>query len=311
MNRMNRRSLLQRMGQLGGCFALGTSFPVLVTSCAGNVETSSNSPAPGQPATTQVPSTGLKVPGTLKWGADASGGAPFIFNDPKNPSQLVGFEVEIAAAIAKVMGIQQNHVQAGYPQLSAFLQANQFDMVLNGWEIDQEREKIQLFSEPYYRYGQQIVVRANDDRFKDLNETSEVTLATLAGMSVGTGLGYKAEQILKDDPKIKARAYDGNLPFDALKQKQLDAVMVDLPPVAYFVLGSGPGGSVDNALKLIGKPIFPNNYVIGFNKSNPKATALQSEINQALAIIKQDGTLKEIYQRWKMWNDEQAKIGIT
>jgi polar amino acid transport system substrate-binding protein len=38
---------------------------------------------------------------------------------------------------------------------------------------------------------------------------------------------------------------------------------------------------------------------------------LLPEINQAIAQLKKDGTLKRIYQKWSMWNDQQAAIGIV
>lgn len=297
-----------RVSQTGGLFAFGGGLQFLLAACAGNVSTpastSSSSPA-------KVPSEGLKTSGLLQWGAEYTSGAPYIFKDPNDPSKLIGFEVEIADAIAKLMGISQSHVQTAYAQLAASLLSNKFDMVMNGWEITEDRQKTELFSQPYYRYGQQIVVRADDPRFSSATTTSDFTLGNMKGLTVGTGAGFKAEEILKSDSKIKTKAYEGNLPFDDVKQKKLDAMMVDLPIVAYYVLGSGPGGTADQTLKLAGKPIFPSNYVVGFNKNSPQAKTLSSEINQAFDILKKDGTLKGIYQRWQMWNDQQAEIGIV
>src|SRR5207244_9275834 len=42
---------------------------------------------------------------TLSWGGDAEGGAPFQFQDPREPSRIIGFEVDIADAIGRVLGI--------------------------------------------------------------------------------------------------------------------------------------------------------------------------------------------------------------
>jgi polar amino acid transport system substrate-binding protein len=64
-------------------------------------------------------------------------------------------------------------------------------------------------------------------------------------------------------------------------------------------------------LKLIGKPLFPDVYAVGFNKSNHNASIVLPEINQALAILKKNGTLKTILQKWSLWNDQQAAIGIV
>lgn len=307
MNRkLNRRKFLKRVSQTSGFFLSGGAIQFILASCAGNISTPASTSA-----NVAITSKGLKTPGLLQWGAENTSGAPYVFKDPKDPSKLIGFEVEIADAIAKLMGISQSQVETAYEQLAASLLSNKFDIVMNGWEITEDRKQTELFSQPYYRYGQQIVVRADDPRFSSVTATSDFTLNNLQGLTVGTGAGYKAEQILKSDSKINSKAYQGNLPFDDVKQKKLDAVMVDLPPVAYYVLGSGPGGTADPKLKLAGKPIFTSDYVIGFNKSSPQATTLVSEINQALDILKKDGTLKGIYQRWQMWNDQQAAIGIA
>src|SRR5437764_29009 len=110
---------------------------------------------------------------------------------------------------------------------------------------------------------------------------------------------------------ITTKLYTGNLPFDDVKEKKLDATFLDTPLAAYYVLGAGPGGVPDTALRPIGKPIYPDVYIAGFNKSNPNAPTLLNELNQALARLKKDGTLKKIYITWKMWNDQQAQIGIV
>jgi len=38
--------------------------------------------------------------GELRWGGDAEGGAPYVFLDPKNPREIIGFEVDLANALA-------------------------------------------------------------------------------------------------------------------------------------------------------------------------------------------------------------------
>ncbi len=307
MSQMQRRKFLKRAGQTAGLVVAGGSIKSLLVACGGNVATTPETTS----ATAQVPSTGLMTPGSLQWGAESTSGAPYVFQDPTDPNKLVGFEVDIAAALAKLMGIQPAFVQTAYAQLPAALASNKFDLIMNGWEINPDREKTQLFSEPYYHYGQQIVVRTDDARFKEFTETSDVTLKNLAGMTVGTGSGYKAEDLLRAATQLTTKAYDGNLPFDDLTQKKIDAVFIDFPIVAYYVLGSGPGGTENKKLKLIGKPFELNNYVVAFNKSSPKAAALQKEIDQAFDILKKDGTLKKIYTDWKMWNAQQADIGIV
>jgi ABC-type amino acid transport substrate-binding protein len=299
---MDRRVFLQRTaGFVVGGGAIGT----FLSACGGNV--ASTTALTAQSGSAQI---GLMKAGVLQWGADYVSGSPYVFQDPTNPNQLVGFEWEIAVAMAKLMGVSQQMVETDYGHLDDALAANKFDMVMNGWEITDARKKVELFSDPYYRYGQQIVVRADDPRFARYDLNSVVTLDILRGMTVGTGDGYKAAVYLQADPNLTPKLYEGNLPFDDVKQKKIDASLIDLPLAEYYVAGAGPGATKDPALRLIGKPLYPDVYVCGFNRNNPHAKVLQGKINACIAQLKADGTLKRIYQKWALWNDQQALIGI-
>lgn len=306
---LSRRTFLRRTGQAGGLVASGGMLNYILAACGGNVSTTTGSSSSATPGATKIVPAGLKNPSVLQWGADYVSGAPYVFQDPKNPNKLIGFEVEIAQAIAGLMGILQTQVEITYGNLETALAANQFDMVMNGWEKTPDREKTELFSEPYYRYGQQIIVRKDDTRFA--NVVNPTSIKVLEGYTVGTGTGYLAQTIMQGDAKINIKAYDGNIAFSDLVQKKLDAFFLDSPIAVYYILGSGPGATPIPQLKLLGKPIYTDNYYCGFKKGNPNATKLLPKINQAFDVLKKNGTLKTIYQKWQMWNDQQAEIGIV
>src|SRR5687768_15899331 len=59
----------------------------------------------------------IRSRGELRWGVDAEGGAPFAFPDPAEPDKTIGFEVEIAAEIARRMGIAQHPVQSPWGEM--------------------------------------------------------------------------------------------------------------------------------------------------------------------------------------------------
>lgn len=312
IHEMDRRTFLKRAGQFGGVIAVGGTLESLLAACGGNVSTGGTSnPTPG---VTRVASQGLMKPGLLQWGADYVSGAPYVFQDPTNPKHLVGFEVEIAQAIADLMGIQQMQVEVCYANLESALLGNQIDMVMNGWEKTPDREKTELFSQPYYRYGQQIIVRADDTRFANLTPTD---VSVLAGYTVGTGSGYLAETIMNNynsmhpDKKINVHAYTGNIAFSDLVQHKVDAFFLDFPIAAYYVLGTGPGATPIPQLKLLGGTLYKDNYHVGFNKSSPRTPLLLPEINQTFDILKKNGTLYRIYKKWQLWNDDQKDIGVA
>ncbi len=301
----NRRTVLKRIGQAGGLLSVAGGLEALLAACGGNVSTTGSAATPG---TTPIGKAGLKTPTLLQWGSDYVSGAPYVFQDPSNPNgPLIGFEVEIATAMAGLMGVKQKQVEVTYGNLEQALAANQVDMVMNGWEKTSDREKTELFSDPYYRYGQQVIVRKDDARFTGKTVS---TVKDLEGYTVGTGSGYLAETLMKADPKINVKSYDGNIAFSDLVQKKVDAFFLDLPIAAYYILGSGPGATPIPQLTLLGKPIYPDNYYVGFNMKNPDAAKLLPEINAAFARLKKDGTLKKIYTKWQLMNDQQAEIGV-
>jgi polar amino acid transport system substrate-binding protein len=302
---LNRRQFVRRLGQASGLIVAGGTLETFISACGGNISTTTTS----KPGTKLIASKGLMVPGELQWGSDSSSGAPYVYPDPNNPSQLVGFEVDIANAMAQLMGIRQKQIQTDYDQLVQALQAGKFDFIMNGWEITPDHAKTEVFSQPYYRYGQQIVVRVNDARFAGKTQNDVMSLKDLEGYTVGTGASYKAADILASDPKIKLKTYDPDLPFDDLALGRIDAVLIDLPMVTYYVQGIGPGGKADPRLKAIGKPFYTSDYVIGFYKQNPNTSTLLGEINTALTELKNNGTLHQIYVKWNLWNDQQAQIG--
>jgi polar amino acid transport system substrate-binding protein len=305
---LNRRTFLQHVGQTSGFLAAGGTLATILAACGGNVPTTTATSS-STPGTQHIGNQGLKTPGQFQWGATSQGGAPYVFPDPKNPTNLVGFEVDIAVAIAKLLGVTEKQIETDYAQLDQALKAGKFDVIMNGWEITPDRQKTELFSQPYYHYGQQIVVKADDARFSSKTAKDSLSLKDLEGFTVGTGASYKAAEILASDTKIKLKTYDPDLPFDDLALGRIDAVLIDLPIVTYYVQGIGPGSESNTKLRPIGVPFELSDYVIGYNKSDPNATTVQKEIDQAITAIKNDGTLRQILQKWDLWNDQQALIG--
>jgi polar amino acid transport system substrate-binding protein len=306
---VNRRLFLQRVGQTSGLVLGGGVIASAIAACGGNNPTPATNTGGTGTKTAGVGNQGLKLSGVFQWGSTSDNGAPYIYRDPKT-SKLVGFELEIATAIASLMDVTQKQIETDYTQLDQSLQAGAFDAIMNGWEITDDRKKTEIFSDPYYRNGQQIVVRANDARFTSKTAQDVLSLKDLEGLTVGTGAGYKAEELLSEDKKIKLKSYDPDLPFNDLALGRIDAVLIDYSTVTYYVLGFGAGSSANKALKLIGQTFDDSDYVIAFNKNDSNAVTLQKELNQALTILKNNGTLQKIYKNWGLWTDQQSAIGV-
>lgn len=225
----------------------------------------------------------------LRWAADAESGAPYVFQDPRNPTELVGFEVDIINAIAHVLKYDNTHVQNQWDGLIPGLARNDYDIVINGLEITDDRERVVNFSIPYYITFEQLIVRKGVD---DIN-----SLAECVGKKVGTLKNSLAERILEAKGGIDVYSYESEVnSFSDLKNGRLDAVLID-EPVAKFYAGWNP------EFDLVGQPIGEISYGIVVPKTNP---VLLDKINLALKKIIASGKLREILERWNMWNITMA-----
>ncbi len=233
----------------------------------------------------------IKERGYLLWGADAEGGAPYIFPDPKDPSRFIGFEVDLADAIARELGVRARQSQNAWDSLIPALQRGDFDFAMNGIEITPQRESKVLFSHPYYIYTEQLVVRRDETRIRDIND--------LEGMKVGTLSGTVAQDILMSMDGVDVRIYPGQVePYEDLAIKRIDAVLLDLPIAAYYA-------KPNPKLKYAGDPVGEGFYGIAIRKTDE---GLKQNIDEILLKLYKTGELKKIYEKWDLWNKTQEKL---
>lgn len=235
----------------------------------------------------------VKRSGLLRWGADVIGGEPYVFEDKKNPGTYIGFEVDIAASIAKRLGVKPKLIISPWDNLIPQLQKGDFDMAMNGIEGTEERSKIIMFSEPYFVYSQQITVREGTQGIN--------TLKDLKGKKVATLSGTAAEDLLRATPYIQVQIYPEVIySYRDLENGKVDAVVLDSPIAAAF-------GATNPKLRNTGKPFGEGVYVIAFRKDQ---VSLRDAINNILQQVKENGELKAIYEKWKIMSPQQEKIGI-
>lgn len=229
--------------------------------------------------------------GFLLWGSDAEGGAPYAFPDPGNPSRLIGFEVDIADAIARELGVEARQSQNAWDSLIPALQRGDFDFVMNGIEITPQRNENVLFSFPYYVYTEQLVVKSDNTVIKDAND--------LKGKKVGTLSGAVAQDILMSMGEVEVKVYSGQVePYEDLALGRLDAVLLDLPIAAYYA-------KPNPKLRYAGTPIGEGLYAIAMRKADGQ---LKKRIDEVLKKLLLTGELKRIYEKWDMWNETQGKL---
>lgn len=225
----------------------------------------------------------------LRWAADAEGNAPYIFQDPLTPDHLIGFEVDFVDALAKLMKKEPYFVQNQWDGLIPGLYRGDYDLAINGIEITDDRKSVVNFSNPYYITYEQLVTLAGSQDYQ--------TLGSLRDKKVGALKNSLAERILNSEPGIITLTYEGEVnAFEDLKNGRLEAVLVDAPIALYYA-------SWNKEFKLTGPPIGKVYYGIAIRNNDLE---LLNEVNKNIELLINSGILREILERWKLWNNLMA-----
>ena len=226
----------------------------------------------------------------LRWGADPSGGAPYVYADPAQPDRYIGYEYEMVAALAAAMGRRPVFVPTDWETVVSSLQRGEFDVIVNGLEPTADRARQILFSKPYYVFQLQLTVRRDETRIN--------SLADCRARTVGT-LGNTAASRLLAKEQIPFRGYaDPVGAYRDLELKRIDAVLMDVP-MEMFYARRNP------RLKAAGEPFQPGTYVVGLRQGDDR---LKAEVDAAIDQIMRDGTLERILRKWNLWDDRQAAL---
>lgn len=235
-------------------------------------------PAP-QPAAA-VPDLGGRE---LKIGSDTTY-PPFEFVD--EAKKIVGFDPDLMDEICRRANCKATFVTTAWDGIFVALAQGQFDAVASGVTITEERRKTVEFSEPYLRYGQVVLVRAD--------ETAITGVDALRGKKVavqtGTTNDEKATALQKEGKVGDVRRYETfALAVKALINKDVDAVIIDSYAADGFI------NITPDKLKKVGEPFTSEALGIALKQGD---AALKQAVDAALAQMKADGTLDALYRKW-------------
>lgn len=236
-------------------------------------------PAPA-PSAAKVPDLGGRE---LKIGSDTTY-PPFEFVD--KDKNIVGFDVDMANEICKLANCKAKFITTGFDGIFVALSQGQFDAVVSGVTITEERQKTVDFTGSYLRYGQVVLVRSDESAITGLDSLKGKTV----GVQTGTTNDEKASALQKEGKLGTIKRYDTfDLAVVALINKDLDAVIIDSPAADGFI-GANPG-----KLKKAGQPFTSEDLGIAVKKG--EATLLDA-FNAGLKTLKDNGTLDKLYTKW-------------
>lgn len=221
----------------------------------------------------------VKQRGTLRVALEGTY-PPFNFREN---GQLVGFEVDLAKALAAKMGVKAEFTTSEWSAILAGLQAGKYDVVINQVTITDKRKQAFDFSAPYTYSSPQIIVRKNE-------ANPPASLQALKGKKLGVGQGTNFAEMAKKVGGIEMRTYPGAQEYlQDLAAGRIDAALNDSLLIPYLVkktrLPVKPGATLDG-VEQAGIP---------FAKGNPK---FKAALDQALESIKADGSFAKISNKW-------------
>ena len=236
--------------------------------------------------------------GTLRWGGDAEGGAPYQLRDPLDPERVIGFEVELIDAIAAQFShwlgssIRAEFIQYEWVSLPLGLDKHDFDVIVSGFEAGPRWAAAYRLSRPYYVCHQELAIRKNEtERIRSLDDCRTRMVGTLAASA--------AERLLTSRGFTDIVSYDGQVePYLDLELGRVDAVLLDSPITTYY-------GRTNPAFAFLAAPQGEVQYVLAVaRRDEPLIVALDA----ALGALIRDGQLRDILRRWRLWNPAQTAL---
>jgi polar amino acid transport system substrate-binding protein len=233
----------------------------------------------------------VRAAGVLRWGGDIQGGAPYVYEDPAQAGRNKGFEVDLANALARELGVRAEFVQNDWSALVPSLERGTFDIILNGLEVTRPRVGRVRFSRPYYVFGARLMARRDNPRVRN-------DLTALHGMRIGTLTNSFSEELLKSHPEINIVGYEGTEePYADCVAGRNDGVLLDDIIATIY-------GVPKPELRVVGD-LMDGFYAIA---SRPADEDLAVALDQALVRIVESGELERILRAENIYNDRQLGL---
>ena len=232
-----------------------------------------------------ITGAGVKTAGTLVMSTNAEF-PPYEYHDSATDTGIgdfAGIDVEIAKAIAEKMGCELKIEDIAFDSIVPQVNSGMADMGMAGMTVTEDRKKKNVDFSDTYAISRQVIVVKEDSEF--------VGVEDLAGKRIGVQQGTTGDILASGDKNISEGVERYNKAMEAiqsLSQGMVDAVIVDIEPAKVFV-------SEVTGLKILDQEYTLEEYAICVKKGN---TELLDNINAALAVLKADGTLDAIVDKY-------------
>jgi polar amino acid transport system substrate-binding protein len=220
---------------------------------------------------------GLIKDGQLLAGIDT----PFPPFEKGHPPNVTGYDIDVINAIADEMGLEVVQEETSFDTIFRDVAQGKFDVAVAASTITPERERTVDFSDPYYLADQSLLVAEGSD----IGSQEDLGGATVGAQDGTTGEAYANDET----DAAEVRGYPGGTDaINALRAGQVDAVIVDSPVAEDAVQKQG---GLEIAEKIVTRELY------GFSFA-PDNDALREAVNEAIATLKEDGTITELYDKY-------------
>ena len=255
-----------------------TTVPAATDDTTGNTE-----PAPDACAPESLP---LKTAGTLTVATGEEVFPPWMEdNDPANGQ---GFEGALVAALSEQLGVPVEFVRTGFDEAIAPGEKD-YDFNVQQYSITAERDEVVDFSEGYYDVEQALIAPDGS------SVIGAASLDDLKDKKLGAAIGTTSLTYIEDviQPDSEAAVYDDNAALKAaFDAGQVDGAVFDLPTAYYVTAVEIDTSSIVGVLPQVGGE--PEQLGLLFEDASP----LVDCVNQALAALREDGTLESLEDEW-------------
>ena len=256
---------------LAGCGSSASSAATSTDTAASTAETS------GENELEKV-----KAAGKLVVGVEGTY-PPFTYHDDNG--ELTGLDIELGKALADKLGVEVEFQEAAWDSLLIGIDTERFDTVINSVSITDERAEKYDFSYPYYYEARRVVVRADDDSIHGPEDLNDKKIATNTTNAFIPWYEEQGVEVVGIDTSGEA--------IDLLLSGRVDFVGINVPVLnAYLQEHPDAAGKVKEAF------VIPNSedvIAIPVRKGEPE---FLDAINAALAELREEGTLKEISEKY-------------
>ncbi|MFD5142225.1 ABC transporter substrate-binding protein [Streptomyces sp. NPDC058401] len=233
----------------------------------------------------------VRKAGSVRLGGSV-GAPPSAYYPNGQDKPPAGQDIDIAAAVAKVLGVKLERQDASFETILPALGSGKYDVGTGNFGVTAERLKSVDFV-TYINDGQGFAVKTGNTAL-----TSQVSdLTQLCGLTIGTGAGTTFEKTLT--AKKEGCAAAGKKPYEVKVFSESGAVTTALQQGRIDVIMSTINGLRYQAAQPAAQTTFLGEYHrldvgFAFKKGSTLTPAFQAAVN---ALIK-DGTYARILKKW-------------